>query len=69
MYEVVMDYESTIRFLTSEDLEHAAGHMQKVFDILYGEDSIDELENHLEEACTILSMPLPRTNLKIKKED
>lgn len=74
-----MDYEEIFDDLWEErgeyvhmddlpELDHASDHMRAVFEVLYGDKDISELENHLEEVCAILGLELPDGNLTVTKE-
>ena len=51
----------------SIDLDHARHYMKNILDILYGNASIDEFENDLEEVCAVLSIKLPKNKINLRK--
>jgi len=50
------------------DIDHAKEHMKKLIEILYANGDLSSLDYHLEEICSVLSMSLPNSELKVTKE-
>lgn len=71
-----MDYDEPNYYYANHDaddwvhidqLDHARDHMQALLDILYGENTVDNFEDHLEEICLVLDIKLPLNSLTVRK--
>lgn len=65
-YELESEYSHVSEL---QDVECAKEFISDVLEALYGDSSLDQMENSLEEACACLKVPFPTTELKITKSN
>lgn len=49
------------------DMDGIRYHMRRVFECLYGNRDVEDLDDELEEVCTALDMKLPTSKLTIRR--